>query len=190
MKIINLFGGPGTGKSTTAAGLFYWYKTQGKKVELVTEYAKDLVYEKRTNILQLDQLYIFTKQHRRIYRLLDQNYDYVITDSPLMLSLIYLTAYTGNQFYDVEKFSDFVLSVIRNYENINIFLKRNDSFEFQNEGRVQDKEESERLDMSIMQTIYINSDNLFTLEIGDNTVMDIIKIVSKMETLNESSNNN
>ena len=45
MKVINLFAGPGTGKSTTAAGLFYKMKSKGYMVELVTEFAKDLVYQ-------------------------------------------------------------------------------------------------------------------------------------------------
>lgn len=55
MKVINLFGGPGSGKSTLAAGLFERMKIQGLSVELVTEYAKDMVWERRGNILD-DQL--------------------------------------------------------------------------------------------------------------------------------------
>ena len=46
-KVINLFGGPGAGKSTTAAGLFYEMKVRDIKCELVTEYAKDMTYEKQ-----------------------------------------------------------------------------------------------------------------------------------------------
>jgi adenylate kinase family enzyme len=65
MKVINLFGGPGSGKSTLAAGLFERMKIQGLSVELVTEYAKDMVWERRGNILD-DQLYILAKQHRRL----------------------------------------------------------------------------------------------------------------------------
>ena len=43
--VINLFGGPGCGKSTIAAELFAILKKQGYEVELVTEYAKDKVWE-------------------------------------------------------------------------------------------------------------------------------------------------
>ncbi len=39
-----MFGGPGTGKSTSAAGLFFKMKLAQMEVELVTEYAKDLVW--------------------------------------------------------------------------------------------------------------------------------------------------
>ena len=41
LKVINLYGGPGTGKSTTAAALFALIKREGYNVELVTEFAID-----------------------------------------------------------------------------------------------------------------------------------------------------
>ena len=43
-RVINLLGAPGAGKSTAAAGLFYRMKKEFLSVELVTEYAKDLIY--------------------------------------------------------------------------------------------------------------------------------------------------
>lgn len=46
MVNINLFAGPGTGKSTTAAGVFFEMKRSGMSVEYVTEYAKSLVFSK------------------------------------------------------------------------------------------------------------------------------------------------
>ena len=94
MKVINLFGGPGVGKSTAAAGLFYEMKKRQLSVELVTEYAKDMVWEKRWNILD-DQLYILAKQHRRIARLAEHGIEYVITDSPISLGLVYLKPEIG-----------------------------------------------------------------------------------------------
>jgi pantothenate kinase len=39
--IINVYGGPGAGKSTSAAYLYYLLKVAGKNVELVREYVKD-----------------------------------------------------------------------------------------------------------------------------------------------------
>ena len=55
MKVINLFGGPGCGKSTTAADLFARMKLRGLSVELVTEYAKDVVWDEKAaaTILEL-----------------------------------------------------------------------------------------------------------------------------------------
>ena len=42
--VINLIGSPGTGKSTLASELFSKMKWQGYDVELVSEYAKELVW--------------------------------------------------------------------------------------------------------------------------------------------------
>ena len=66
MKIINLIGAPGSGKSTTAAGIFYNLKMKGIKCELLTEYAKDRVWEENFMALN-DQLYIFAKQNHKTF---------------------------------------------------------------------------------------------------------------------------
>ena len=59
-KIINLFGGPGCGKSTTASGIFYELKKRGYECELSPEFAKDKVWEDSLRTLD-DQIYIFGK---------------------------------------------------------------------------------------------------------------------------------
>ena len=112
-KVINLFGGPGAGKSTTAAGLFYEMKVRDIKCELVTEYAKDMTYEKRTNILS-DQLYILAKQNRKLIRLVGE-VDYIITDSPLLIGLMYVPV----NYY--AQFSSLVHEIFGSYNNTNFF---------------------------------------------------------------------
>ena len=84
MKVINLFGEPSVGKSTTAAGLFFAMKTLGYKVELVNEYAKMCVWEDRISTLD-DQLYITAKQNHQLERLRSK-VDYAITASRAGLS--------------------------------------------------------------------------------------------------------
>lgn len=55
---VNLYGGPGTGKSTGASYIFSKLKLAGVEAELVTEYAKDLVWEaqKAKEILNSDNV--------------------------------------------------------------------------------------------------------------------------------------
>ena len=85
--VINLFGGPGAGKSTTAAYVFSQIKWMGYEAELVTEFVKDLIWEHAVKSVQ-DQIFIFSNQLFRIRRLLGE-VEFIIVDSPVMLSLVY-----------------------------------------------------------------------------------------------------
>lgn len=150
-QVINIFGGPGCGKSTIASGLFYMMKSKFYNVEYVTEYTKHLVYEKRFNILNDDQLYIFAKQHRRILTLKD-SVDYIITDGPFLLSFIYAQIY-GQKIYSNEHFSNLVITTYNKYPNLNIFLKRNCKYKYVDVGRSQSLKESIEIDDEIKKYI-------------------------------------
>ena len=78
--VVNLFGGPGCGKSTLMAGIFHQLKIQGYDCEMVTEFAKDIVWEERTELLK-EQIYVFTNQNYRLFRV-NGKVDIIITDSP------------------------------------------------------------------------------------------------------------
>lgn len=136
-KIINLIGGPGTGKSTIAAELFAKMKWQGISVELVTEYAKDLVWEQRKHTFK-NELYIFAKQHHRLFRLQGE-VDYIITDSPIIQSIFYNKIYGDNS----EIYENFVLNEFNKFENINFWLKRTKPYV--EKGRNQTQEEADAI---------------------------------------------
>lgn len=98
-----------------AAGLFAELKWRGIECELATEYAKDLVWEKRFKTFE-NQVYMFGKQHHRIYRLVGE-VDVVITDSPILLTPI----------YDGERRMELLSLVMHEYKkvpNLNFFIKR------------------------------------------------------------------
>ena len=132
MKVINFFGGPSVGKSTMTAAIFYELKKKDSKVELIQEYAKEMVYENRNNILS-DQIYIFAKQHRRLLRLIDHNVNYVIADSPLPTSLFY----TRDDYFP--SFAPLVMEAFNSFDNYNILLER--AHPYDPNGRVQKSEE-------------------------------------------------
>lgn len=165
MKVINLFGGPCTGKSTLAASLFAKMKVAGYNVELVTEYAKDLTWEERHNILEKDQLYIFTKQHRKLLRIKD-NVDYAITDSPLPLSIFY-NSLNPTSFYPQQIFNELVLSVYNKYANVNFFLVP--TFVYQEDGRNQTRGEALALHHKLYDFIGKYVSNIVNLHTPDMT---------------------
>lgn len=89
--VINLFAGSGAGKSTTAAGIFYLMKLHGFKVELVREYVKGWAWAGKP-VGEFDQAYLLGKQSQYESALYGK-VDYIVTDSPLLLSGIYESYY-------------------------------------------------------------------------------------------------
>lgn len=138
LRVINLLGGPGLGKSTTAAGLFWMMKTQEFRVELVREYIKDAVYEKR-NLFD-DQIYIFGKQNRRQH-ILRNEVEWIITDSPLLLSAVY----APKNYYPA--FQNLCLQAFESYDNINFLLTR--VKQYVNLGRDQTEQEARKIDRRV-----------------------------------------
>lgn len=85
--IVNLYGGPGVGKSTGAAYIFAKMKMAGVDAEYVTEAAKDKVWEGNKEAFKC-QFYLSGKQAFRISRCFGK-VDVIVTDSPIMLGKIY-----------------------------------------------------------------------------------------------------
>lgn len=85
--VINLFGPPCSGKSTTAAGLYYYLKMRHKHCEMVREYIKSWSWEGRIPN-EYDQVYLFGKQ-AKYESLLYGKVDYIITDSPILIGGFY-----------------------------------------------------------------------------------------------------
>ena len=92
--VINLFGGPGAGKSTLASELFVLLKRNGHQVELVREYAKSWAYDHKHIDTLMKQTYILAKQAQRESSLYGK-VRYIITDCPLALSGYYCQKYLG-----------------------------------------------------------------------------------------------
>lgn len=168
MKVINLYGGPGTGKSTTAAGLYHKLKINHISAEIVTEFAKDLVYEERLKHMLDQQEYIFAEQNRRLHRLRDK-VDYAIIDSPLLLSNVYV----NDDWCCASAFKQLVTCTYDSYDNINFVLSRPD--EFQEYGRDHTKEESEAIDNKVEEVLIDGGYKFMNIKTDDDTVDNIIK---------------
>jgi nicotinamide riboside kinase len=142
MKVINIFGGPGTGKSVTTAKLFAELKIQNKNCELITEFAKELVYDESYKVME-NQIWIFANQHHKMYRLKDK-VDYIITDAPLFNSIVYSGKGEENK-----AFHQFVMNEFNKYDNLNIYLERETIY--QQHGRYQDEEGAKKIDDEVIR---------------------------------------
>lgn len=145
---INFFGGPGSGKSVLAAYSYALLKAQGLNVELVREYAKDLVWSNNATMLRNQELVTTTQSLRQ--RSLYGKVDAIITDSPLMLGVAYDERAST---FAKRKWVQSVSDEFHRYDNINIMLMRNKSFEFEQEGRVHNLEESLEMDKKILRIV-------------------------------------
>lgn len=134
--VINLAGPPGSGKSTGAAHIFCELKKRGINCELVTEFAKDKTWEHNMKSLSCQE-YVFGKQSYRLARCRD-DVDVIVTDSPLLLGLIY----NHNPALD-EHFEQVVLNVFNTYENLNFLVVRVKPYN--PKGRNQTEAESDEL---------------------------------------------
>lgn len=91
--VLGLWGGPGTGKSTSAAAVFAALKQMGINAELVTEYVKGWAWTER-KIGPLDQFYLFGKQLHKESNLYGR-VEVIVTDSPVGVSAYYANKYAA-----------------------------------------------------------------------------------------------
>ena len=179
-KIINLFGGPGIGKSTQASGLFTEMKRHHMSVEYTYEFPKEVAWE--GNVSQLkDQFFITANQHRNISRLYGK-VDYIIVDSPIVLGCFYEQRYGDGypaSFYEMTGFANFLWNLFKRYDNINILLNRNDET-YDTNGRIQDLQEAREIDADIRETLIVNSIPFSEFNVGPNTAVDIFNYIKHL----------
>jgi hypothetical protein len=144
--VINLFGGPGCGKSTTAAGLFFKLKVAGKSVELVREYVKAWAWQNRT-VNDMDAIYLLGKQSQYESSLYGK-VEYIVTDSPILLAGLYPYMNSGVT-YVREAAEEFVRSCPKNVIHKNFLLKRTKQYDPR--GRWGTEQESILKDMQIKE---------------------------------------
>lgn len=174
MIVVNIFGGPGCGKSTLAADVYAKLKRLHINTELSREYAKDMVWQKSLDVLK-DQVHILGEQHHRQF-ILSGQCQVAVTDSPILLCCIYNTFYTEYKAFDA-----LALEAHNRYRNLNYVLTR--SHEFQASGRVEDYQKSLAID-EMIKSFLVKYDIQYELvenpTAPDKIVVDVIKEMSNV----------
>jgi hypothetical protein len=106
--------------------------------------------------------------------------DFIILDSPILLSLVYINYYKSNEYPATlygESFDKMVIDVFNQYQNINIFLKRSDESNHNKKERYQDLTESKELDNTIQSTLDKWNVPYCIVDVGDDAVSEILKLI-------------
>lgn len=159
-KVINIFGGPGIGKTTLAAEIFVILKKMGLEAVNIGEYAKDKTWEKNHIALQ-NQLYIFGHQHYMMY-LVNNKVDFMVCDSPLLLSALYSGLGSDDTLYKL------IIEEFNKFDNVlNILLQR--SFDYSPIGRNQNLEEAIEVDEKMKKLLDDNNIEYIEYNVKEDT---------------------
>lgn len=173
--VVSFFGGPGSGKSIFAADVFSKLKWKGHTAELAFEYAKTKVWEKSINVLN-NQVYVFGKQHHITNRLLGQ-VQFIVTDSPFLLSCIYDSNNDPN-------LQSLVITEYKKLNTYNFFLLRDES-KFEVGGRLQNLEESKAIDNRIINLMNKNSISFDYIKSHPENVSIVVEKILKKVAMTE-----
>jgi nicotinamide riboside kinase len=169
--VVNIIGGPGTGKSILASEVFSKLKRDGVTCDVAWEYIKRKLREKALKVVQ-SQLYLFGKQQFQLFTMKDE-VEVVITDAPLLLF----------SYYDKTRcpyLRDMVINEYNKYNNLLYFIERDLSVEYETEGRYQDLEGAKEVDIELRKFLDDNNIQYKLIKgIGSNsleTITNDIKI--------------
>lgn len=178
--VVNLFAGPGAGKTTCAWEIASQLKKREINTEYVPEYAKELVWDENYKALA-DQEHIFEVQANRINRLIGK-VDVVVTNSPILFSEIY-----GKN--NSNDFKQRIWEEHDSHKNFNLFINR--CLRFEQQGRIHNLTESKEIDNKIKNMLEENSvyyGQYFHKTVPiiiDNIITTLNRIQAENETQNE-----
>ena len=171
--VINLIGGPCSGKSTVAAELFARLKKMGVHCELVSEYIKERIYEEN-HTMPSNQIPIFGMEYYSIVNKVGK-VDCCVHDGSFINNIIYKQG-------ENPEFDTLVISEYKKFINLDFFIERG-NIEFEDYGRIHNLKQSKELDKIIKETY--NKYNLEYIEVESRDAVDkmIPIILKKLESM-------
>lgn len=177
LKKIAIIGAPGSGKTTIAAGLFYFLKTKRKKVEMIPELVKYKVYEGQKfgeDGFDVEN----TVQQRRMEESVEKskNIEYLICEAPLCNGYFYSSFYKKDAEWPVLK--KIALNKIHSYDLV-IFVEHLQDEDYETFGRKEDRNTSLELEQYIKDK-FINELEYKKEILYINQQTDIVEVLNKV----------
>lgn len=130
---IHFYAGPGAGKSTLAPAVYTLLKIKGVRAELVTEVAKELLWEGR---LTPERQMLTTSEQMNREERLRPHADVIVTESPALLGVVYSLPTQR------EALRQCVLSVTQDWNTMSYLIDRDVKKNYEQFGRRENPEES------------------------------------------------
>ena len=143
---INLYGGPGVGKSTLAAVAYAWLQQHDYSAELVREWVKVWAYRGR-RIKPFDYVYTFANQLHAEDRLLQEGVEILVTDSPVYLQCMYAAKHQMRAASELRYIAKWFEET---YPSVNFFVDRAQFAVYEQAGRYEDLGAAMEMDQYIL----------------------------------------
>lgn len=143
--VINIFGGPGTGKSTLASQIFADLKRHHIEAACPEEHAKLALWSGQPWLLD-QQVILLGRTWETIHALIDK-VDVIIVDSPLLLCSVYA------QDREPSVFHDLAADLHKRTHRINLLLDRDPSNGYSRNGRRETESEARQADDRIRHVL-------------------------------------
>lgn len=156
--VINIFGGPGSGKSTIAGQIFTDLKQKGVEVANPEEQAKLAIWSNQAWLLDHQTILLGRTWETILAR--QDKVDVIVMDSPALLCSVY----AGNR--EPSCFHALVADIHKRTDRINLFLMRDGLRTYSMNGRRETEQEARILDERIITTLDTHSEHYLKIERG------------------------
>ena len=160
--VVNIFGGPGVGKSTIASRIFAALKERGIEAACPEEHAKLAIWSGQPWLVE-QQPILLGRTWETIQALLDK-VDVIIVDSPILLCSVY----AGDR--EPDCFHALCADMHCRSNRLNILLRREDEADYSSRGRLQDLGEAMEFDRRIETCLARNGEQYTGVIRGAGTV--------------------
>ena len=165
-----MLGCPSSGKTSLSAKLFAQLKAMDLNAEYTSEYVKGWAWEGK-KVGPFDQFYIFGKETHNQSRLFDK-VDFIISDSPVMLTAFYHYFYNGNEALNEVCHNFYNLAEEAGVEVVNFFLPRKKKYVAK--GRYQTQEEADALAFQLKEWLNKEGYSYIDLECPDKERINVV----------------